>query len=538
MHPNYLGASIYFSGRTAALYSLLGKTPPPHLHWHRKEVYKILKLTSDENGIPQPLQGMDWRYLAFTESVCRNTSAHLMFSDADAARLEISGLEQLEKIFAGYGGRFLDVDVARHCRGVQDPAIVWEHRASQIADAYFFHRLWGDGQVPTPKVELRKKLSGFYHFPHGGLVLHKHEKGQVSFSWRNQTMVLPWNLNGTLLIGGAMGSFLARLTVEGHPQSETPVALKVDAQSDSGCVLLVQDIAQDSVRQQVIFGALPDGRTLVWEKLIARKKITVSSLQQGFLHVINEPFATEGPADKAQRTLFFPEGSRTFPGYAASDEKENVLFELDSPQWVNLDNRMSFYFSGTGRTVYHNRHVFEVWRGLTDDFILSEMDEPREYAENQVIGQLVSLICPQETAAEIRPGRLHWAEAGEVKCALLEDYLCWANSGKTEFEGQLTFPVDTSVFLPIFDGVTHIDDAGYHLHFKTAPESVKLQPAIASILLENRQPDDKLIIECVPGGSIFIRNAGTGRCSFFVKTHEKLSVSLDAGEWRQLSLKR
>ncbi|MCK5738082.1 hypothetical protein KAH55_02830 [bacterium] len=537
VHPNYLGASVIFASRAFALYSFFGMTPPPHLFWHRKMVYETLKLTSDENGIPMPLQGMDWRYLAFTESICRNAGAHLMFEDADAAQLEISGLEQLKKIFLSYGDRFLDVEVARHCHGVQDPAIVWEHRGAQIIDAYLFHRLLGEGQVPTPKSKLRKKLSGFYHFPHGGLVLHKHEKGQVSFSWRNQTMVLPWNLDGTLLIGGAQGSYLARLTVEGHPQSETPVTLKVDARPDSGCVLLVQDIAQDSVRQEVVFGALPDGRTLVWEKLIARKKVTVSSLQQGFLHVINEPFATEGPADKAQRTLFFPDGSQTFPGFASSNKNDDIHFELESPEWVNLDNRMSFYFAGTGQTVYHNRHVFEVWRGLTDDFILSETP-CQEYAEGQVVGQLVSLICPQETAAEIRPDPLLWTENGELKCALLEDYLCWANSGTTEFEGQLTFPVRTGVYLPIFEGVTFIDSNGYHIQLNADAESVNLQPATAYISLEKGQPGDKLKIECVPGGSIFIHNTGTAQCSFSVKTHKELPVNLAAGEWHQLSLKR
>src|SRR5262249_15578078 len=148
-------------------------------------------------------------------------------------------------------------EVVQYCHTFQDPALMQESLAVMLAQAYLAHRLLGPGVAPADQTALAQRLAGVSVYAHGGLLLHRHARGQTSLSWRNSTMMLPATREGMKMIGPQARTMLASIRVAGRADSTTPVALTIRDAPDRVCVVLVQDLAQDSIRRQVLFASLP-----------------------------------------------------------------------------------------------------------------------------------------------------------------------------------------------------------------------------------------------------------------------------------------
>ena len=226
-----------------------------------------------------------------------------------------------------------------------------ESRAVALAQSYLAHRLLGAGRAPTDQPAMAQRLAGVSVYPHGGLLLHRHAHGQTSLSWRNRTVVLPATPEGMQLIGPQSGTMLATVQVVGRAASTTLVALTIRDAPDRVCVVLVQDLAQDSIQRQVLFASLPHGKCLTVERLVARQALTVESIVQGCLSVINDGYFGAYPDLRGQRRLFWDGGVQVCSGYASDSDSADTTIALTPSRWVNIDNRAGLVFDGNGRAV-------------------------------------------------------------------------------------------------------------------------------------------------------------------------------------------
>ena len=69
---------------------------------------------------------------------------------------------------------------------------------------------------------------------------------------------------------------LALVRVVGQADSTTLVALTIREAPDRVCVVLVQDLAQDSLRRHVLFASLPHGPCVLVEQLSAREPMLLA----------------------------------------------------------------------------------------------------------------------------------------------------------------------------------------------------------------------------------------------------------------------
>ncbi|MBN1349948.1 class II aldolase/adducin family protein [candidate division KSB1 bacterium] len=520
-HPSYLACSVNFLGFIGNAFHLFGKKPPPQLFWHRSEIYDILSQLSDRTAIPHRLQGMDWPFFSLPTVCFLHASANLYLKNRTAAGLERVALDRLERVQKLYEGRIIDPEVAAICHGPQDPALMWERQIFDCADAYLAHRLMGAGQSPPSESEMHANI--VRHFPHAGAVFHKHRSGQTSISWRNQTMILPLTTEGTMLIGPAFGTMLANLEVENRPRSTTPISLKVFEFSDRVAVLLIQDLAQDSIRQNVFFASLPDGNSLVIERLIARETVTLKSLRQGCLNIINERYAFAKSGGIALRTLYFPDGHKTFRGYPAKTQEQDVLCNLDHPAWVNIDDQLSLIFKGSGKTLYHNRHYFDVWRAVSDNLVLSALDSPQTIQQGDVAGELMTLICPNQphTEANTRQWQHAVTESG-VDCVIIGNILCCANLSHSPKKQGALFEIRDDNTFPLFPGTTQIEPGKMHYHLELDALEVKFIENIGVVYPVDMPADSACRIDVLTGGAAYILNTGKSGCIVDIQIGDQL----------------
>jgi hypothetical protein len=351
-----------------------------------------------------------------------------MLDDAEAATLERRGLRNTELRQEANGGRMYDKEFALAAHDQQDPMIMREITISSVAHLYLFHRLFGPGADPVPEKELETRLAGVRTFPHAGFVHHRHGKGQTSFAWRNSIMAMPLTRDGIYTISPCSDSWLGRPEVEGKPDSHRLVDVQVTDYDDSFAAAMVMDRCQESLRQQVLFASLPDGRVLSFDRFVAMDDLNLISLDQGFLRVTNEHFPLLGDNCRGERKLYHPEGEVTYKGWHGESESEDVVDQLGTPDWVNIDGRIGIRFLGTGTSVYHNRHYFRPYRAIADDLTLSHQDGSTELKSGDEAGRLIALVGLEEGKETTSAVRLEVLDGpGNTACLVTEGFMVAAN---------------------------------------------------------------------------------------------------------------
>jgi len=534
VHPSYTASAIYFTGLVGNMYRIYGRKEPKHVYWHRQDFYDNLKRLCDSTGSPHPVQGMDWPYL--TPRCFLHTSAYLYLRDPDAGYYERVALDLLEKIQLGNKGRMVDPEVASRCHDQQDPLILRELGIVSVADAYLAHRLFAEEEKvkPTSPKEIAEKFRGVKVYPHSGFVFHKHGRGQTSFSWRNYIMALPLTREGLLTIGPSaprhgLPSLLGKVSVRGHPESQKLVSINVKEEGDRFVATLVNDVSQESVRQEVLFASLPDGKVVSLETFTALKECTVEKVEQGYLQITNENFpCIEGNCNGFRR-LYYPGGSETFKGFPGRTPDEDIFFTLESPGWLNVDDRVGIIFQGSGRTVYHNRHYFRPpsspYHAIADDLILSVQDKPKKYHAGEIVAKLTLVLYPEQPHRETE--RMRFTEVlsgGKALGLMVDDYLCVGNFGEV---GRYTFKLRREETVPIFPGITTIKRNGvsYTIHLGAGEGKICEPGAFIETKGEN------LKVEYTDCGGLYLINEGEETVDVHLrKGKEKMQIKVKAKE--------
>ncbi|MDD5598901.1 MAG: hypothetical protein PHV82_13215 [Victivallaceae bacterium] len=460
VHTVYTSLAIILSGMTSAIYQLFGLEPPPHLRWHRKEIYSSLKYLTGAYGFVQPPQGMDWPYLFFGSSSSLHGYAGIYLGDDDAMFLERSVLSVEEKILNNNQGTLHSPDATKYCHDIQDPMIMRELRIGQFYPwIYLAHRLNMKKEYPEAEAlaVLPYSAPGVKNFPHSGFIIHRHEKGQTSFSWRNQIMALPWTKNGMLTVAPSMETLLARVKVREYAESRKLIQLQVNEHDDGFAAVMEHNWHQDSIRQAVFLVSLPNGKMVSLEKLTALKDCTVEELSQGYLQIMNEK-VNGLPACKGFRTLYHTQGKEVFKSFIRGDAGEDVFRELENPPWLNLDDEIGIVFSGAADVVYHNKHYFSPYRAVADNLFLNRNKAALgKYAAGADITSLAFLFCPEQPHAATAADTFIRAAAvdPETVCFLTDEYLTAGNFGARG--GSFAFEFPRKSLIPIVtSAVTHV----------------------------------------------------------------------------------
>ena len=527
VHPNYTASGVRPLTSAGAQLKLWGRELPPEVFWNRRRVYENLKAMTDGSGYAQAVQGMDWHYLPSTGSETPHSAAAVFFDDPDAAALLRRGLRNAELRQDGNGGRMYDREFSMRAHDQQDPMIMREVTIGAIAHQYLFHRLFGPGPKPTPEEELERRLAGVREYPHAGFVHHRHPKGQTSFSWRNSVMAMPLTREGIYTIAPCSDSWLGRPVVKGRPDSHRLKRVRVTDYDDGFAAAMVMDRCQESLRQQVLFASLPDGRALSFERFTAMEDLTVESLDQGFLRITNEHFPLLQPNCRGVRTLYRPDGSTDYRGWLGDREEDDIEDRIVKPEWLNIDDRLGIVFSGTGDAVYLNRHYYKPYRAIADDLTLSRQGKERALRAGEEGGSLAALLIPEQAHEDTASSRLDVLTGPEQSaCVVADGYLAAANFDTERRVCQFTHTRREEIH--VYAGAA-VDATG-----DTVRYDVPLNSESACMLAATHTLRVKgdIRVDTAPGDAIYVTNKDTDNLmvEFASGEDEGEKRAVDAGQ--------
>lgn len=528
VHPSYTASSITYLGRLGVLFGVFDGETPSHAYHNRELIYEQLKYMTDSTGSMHPVQGMDWPYLRVDPGTGTHAAAALMLDDPDAARLERWSLETFEARQDGNDGYLYDPELANQLHGPQDPLIIRESGISSAAYGYLLHRCFGPGPEPTPANELDETLKGTKTYPHAGFVFNRHEQGQTSFAWRNSLMALPLNSDGIYTVAPAIDSYLARIEVEDRGDCHDLLANDVDRHENAFAAFLVAERNEGTIRQETLFASLPNGTSISLERLTALEAITVTSVEQGFIRVINEEFPSFEGNCQGERTVHTPEDTQVFESYIADDPDEDIVETYNDPAWINIDDRIGVIPRASGSTVYHNRHYFDPWRAVADDLILSCGDSSRDLRAGESIGELSALVAPDQPHQQTREQAFTVLDSPEATAGLMADeHLAVANFSSTT--GKKRFDVDRDEVhdVPVFPGQATVQPGQISYHTRLGPHECELYQAVESLetdgALEITASESSVAITCTGPASASVEASRSGT-----------SLTLEPGESKVL----
>jgi hypothetical protein len=321
-------------------------------------------------------------------------------------------------------------------------------------------------------------------------------------------MALPLTREGIYTVAPCTDTCLGRPKVKDRPDSHRLRSIRV-AEYDAGfAAAMVMDRCQETLRQEVLFASLPDGRALSFERFMALADVTVESLDQGFLRITNERFPLLGDNCRGARILHRPDGSTEYKGWLGDSESEDIIDTYEHPAWLNIDDRLGIRFSGTGQTVYHNRHYIRPYRAIADDLTLSRLAGTRAVKAGQEVGHLAALICPEQkhrataSAALLIPK----GPAGAV-CLVADGFLAAANFG--ESRKSCAFELPRPEEIPVYPGAA-VEARKNRLRITVVLEGR------SAVLLQARQTlatKGDIRVEATPDGAAFVTNPGKSKLS-------------------------
>ncbi|MCX7804058.1 MAG: hypothetical protein N3A38_02600 [Planctomycetota bacterium] len=317
-------------------------------------------------------------------------------------------------------------------------------------------------------------------------------------------MALPLNPDGLYTVAPASNSFLGTVRVKGKPDSHDPVSIRICERHDGFAAALIMDRAQRSVRQEVLFASLPDGKSMSWERWIARETVAVEAAEQGFLRIVNEEFAAVRDNCRGYRTIYTPGGSEVFRGFVSDDPASDVVRTFGHPGWLNVDDRIGIVFRGSGGAVYRNRHHFKTWWAVADDLTLSMMDPGFEVRAGGTVAELAALVAPGQRHEKTAAQQFVVLRSGRRAVALIADgYLAAANFGPEPRTISFAARRADLPRVPVFEGsaLVSADKVTYRMPLQAG--EAMLRKAMLELAVEGR-----LELTASSAGRVLARNAG------------------------------
>jgi len=258
----------------------------------------------------------------------------------------------------------------------------------------------------------------------------------------------------------------------------------------------------------------------------------VGKVEQGYIQVMNENFPFVEGNCNAHRTLYHPTGGERFRGCVSVSPDDDVIFPLEHPGWLNIDSRIGISFSGTGKTVYINRHYFKPYRAIADDLYLSVCEEEKRYNAGDTIAELAFLLSPEQSYNETPHQRLTKVSCSkeDAVCLMTQNYLC---AGNFASEGQAcTFNMAREDAILIFSGTVQIEKDFIQLHLPLTVGQAFFSEARFLV-----KTDGTIKVEVVKGGAAFLTNTGENSTKVqVIRGDEEKQLFLKAGQIARIEL--
>ena len=230
--------------------------------------------------------------------------------------------------------------------------------------------------------------------------------------------------------------------------------------------------------------------------------------------------------------LYHPDGEEKFLSFVSVSPDDDATFSLENPGWLNIDNRIGISFSGTGKTVYVNRHYFRPYRAIADDLHLSVQDEEKKYNAGDTIAELAFLLCPEQSRDDKQNQSLINISSleGDAVCLITPNYLLVGNFAS---EGQACiFNMARENVIPIFSGITRIREDSVQLQLQLSAGEAFFSEARFFV-----KTDGTIDVEVVKGGAAFLTNTGeSGTEVQVVGDGEEENLFLEAGQIARVEL--
>ncbi len=327
IHPDYM-ACTYLLTSQVPFHGWGGLPPPDALRLNVAGINAALQALALPDGSVVYPNGQDWGLRRHADWFEHHNALAVLHGDASAASLREAALATLERMAARTprGSILLSTETKLS----SDDAMALE----MPAHAYALLAEFGDGPPPLPAEDLMPALAGRQLFPDGRLAVQRTARAFASFSWGAQAMGLVVPFGEDLLVSPESRSLVGHVAMPDGAR-EAPVVREVAVATLPAGIGVAGRLERGggAVEQRFAFLALPDGRTVYADVLVATGPARPKLLDLGTIGVLNDP---HWPGHRGERTLHFPGGTRTFRATAAAAE---APFETASP-WVNVDGRL------------------------------------------------------------------------------------------------------------------------------------------------------------------------------------------------------
>jgi hypothetical protein len=408
VHPSYLCAGTNLRAFHATLALMSGQEVLDSALHNNVNLYEhTVKIWAQFDGLAVPVQGQDWWYNRQHERQLTHAILNVLHHHPDAARLERSALDSIERIQQSNSKGCLLEERGEECvinlAHAQFARDLEPGSALDLTKSYLLHVFGGAGVDPSDQAEMISRLSGVYEYPYGNIIVHRTKETFTSFSWRNNVMALSLPKKGLWSITPLYASFTGTVQFEEPKgiQGLTNESIVRDVireriipyEDGFGAVVTIAR-GDRELLQDVAFVALPNGKSIYVEQFHADRACKLRELTTGLVGVRNESYKAMSELAPGERTLYFASGAETFQGFYG---KEPDLVKRYSPQgYVNIDNEIGYLIYGSAGITYRNKHEYPKWKGVEDVLILNDRGAV-EFKENESLKPFIIIAMPNQT---------------------------------------------------------------------------------------------------------------------------------------------
>lgn len=546
VHPSYLCAGTNLRAFHATLSLMGGQEVLDSAVHNNVNLYdQTVKIWAQYDGLAVPVQGQDWWYNRQHERQLTHAILNVLHNHSDAARLERSALDSIEKIQLSNSRGCLLEERGEECvinlAHAQFAKDLEPGSALDLTKSYLLHVFGGPGVEPSDQAEMISRLSGVYEYPYGNIIVHRTKESFTSFSWRNNVMALSLPKKGLWTITPLYASFTG--TVQFEQSMGTPgltnesiirdvMKQRINSFEDGFGAVVTIARGNRELMQNVAFVALPNGNSVYAEQFHAVKACKVRELTTGMVGIRNENYSAMPELAPGQRTLYFPGDSETFKGFYG--DQPNLVKKYPLYPYINIDNEIGYLIYGSVGITYVNKHVYPKWKGVEDVLIMNDGGAV-EFHENETLKPFIVVALPnqthEETALSHQNMTLLSDQAEHALLLEIDGYLAYIHfeSGQKTVTGNKLLKGGS---VPLYRGNNRIASGHYTWSDSIEGFSSGYLPEVYR--LESSEMDSLNLDIIILSDRITILNVGTSTTNFQLinsKSGRVMNLSIEEGRY-------
>lgn len=390
-HPVYAMVSPVTLAQAAVSYRLGNKPIPEALKFNTLKGWQMLRYVALEDGEWLYPQGLDWdlhdyehlHYWTMLATLFRDPTASLLEERTvrfARRRQEING----DGSFVGPSGSL----------GFAREAV----QAERVVFALLMHQQFDASPPANPRDWglMTASLESARAFLPSGFVVHRAERGLLSFSWKHNLMGLVASVTGKAdnpyVTTPNPQSLVGGFDIEGQKPSEAGKFLvnRQVIQTNREGFAAVVDVSRNAgrLRQQIAVATVAPGILVYIDRVTAESDVMITQ-ERGLVIGVENDEVSGGQ----RRIITEKDNTLTV---AAGKAGEYALVG----NWASIDDRLSLITGHGSHLAYRAMEKFNR-AGAREDFLYGQfINEPRPFKTGATIAERVGLLLPGATAKE------------------------------------------------------------------------------------------------------------------------------------------